>query len=230
MEHYTLRWQRVAINWVKGDDAVIPQQEFEIPDRAYSIYLFPGGRWLLAATMDGSVQYFDLDTHAPRPAILIPPQLGPTYEVRPCMEVDIDAKATTLTFDLALVMAADTIHIRGRPGSSLRKIQIWKVSLDFDEQDRAVGFTSRCLCDFSEDRPGACYSVSLRDSRLAYCVDYNSPPEAGRTTVLHVGGDIPGITKRIYSENFQPVLFLKNSSLLLLIRTYPVVHGPSSGR
>ena len=213
MEHYILRWQRVAINWVKEDDAVIPQQEFEIPDRAYSIYLFPGGRWLLAATMDGSVQYFDLDTHTPRPAILIPPQLGPTYEVRPRMEVDIDAKAATLTFDPALVMAADTIHIRGRPGSSLRKIQIWKVSLDFDERDRAVGFTSRCLCDFSEDRPGACYSVSLRDTRLAYCVDYNSPPEAGRTTVLHVGGDITGITKQIYSENFQPVRFKKKTLL-----------------
>jgi len=207
LEHYTLRWQRVAINWVKEDDAVIPQRKFEIPDRAYSIYLFPGGRWLLAATMDGSVQYFDLDTHAPRPAILIPPQLGPTYEVRPCMEVDIDAKATTLTFDLALVMAADTIHIRGRPGSSLRKIQIWKVSLDFDEQDRAVGFTSRCLCDFSEDRPGACYSVSLRDSRLAYCVDYNSPPRGGTYHCVTCRGRYPRYHKTDIQRKFPTCTF-----------------------
>jgi len=218
----------VAINWAKEDDDVIPHREFETPVRVYAIYLFPGGRWLLTANMDGSVQYFDLDTDTPRPAILIPPQLAHTYEVYPCMVVEIDVKAPTLTFNLALVMIAKPFQISERLGNSLRKVQVWKVSLDFDEQDRAVGFTSQCLCNFSENHQGICYSISLRGSRLAYCIDYGNLPEAGRTTVLHIGGDIPGITKQMYTETFRPVCFVYLFSSLANI--CPVVHGPPSGR
>ena len=79
--------------------------------------LIKGGRWLLTLSYNGSVSYYDLDAQDPVKRLLIPKirEQGHTSPFDAvAIAVDIDDKATVLTFNLAIYLER-----AGDRGSSL---------------------------------------------------------------------------------------------------------------
>jgi len=175
LEYCVLRWRRVVLNWVREDEAPV-RRKLESSEKAFKTFLIPGGRWLLVGSMDGLVQCFDLDAPSFIPAVLVPSQFDPNYYANHTMAVEIDLEAKSFTFNLALVIT--TVPRRTALGRlhSPRKIQVWRVTLDEGDHDGVQGFSSRCLCDFSEDREGisGCFSISLRGTKLAYFIKHQN--------------------------------------------------------
>ena len=206
MEHSILRWRHVVLNWVREDKAPV-RRKLQSSEKAFKTFLIPGGRWLLVGSMDGLVQCFDLEAPSLIPAVLVPSQFDANYYANHTMAVEIDADAKIFTFNLALVIT--TIPRRTALGrlTSSRKIQVWRMTLDKGDHDEVQGFSSRCLCDFSEDREGisGCFTISLRGTKLAYFINHQNT--CLYTTIVDWTRleDSPDVARQVFMETERAV-------------------------
>jgi len=129
------------------------------------MHLVEGRRWLLVASGTGSVTYSDLDASPIIESILIPDQ-HPSLDIMMWthMAVDVDRDSAFIAFNLALSFCTpDTVTY-----PTQHCIQIWKVVLLHDAQQRRVGLAAEHLASFpQEPLIGRVKSLSLCGPHIA---------------------------------------------------------------
>lgn len=160
--------------------------------------LVEGGRWLLGASATGSVTYFDLDASPITESVLIPDQ-HPSLKIMMWthMSVDVDRDSAFLAFNLA--MSFCTPDIVTHPTQHC--IQIWKVVLLRDAQQRGIGLAAERLASFpQEPLIGSVHSLSLCGPHIAlsvFCRESKYPKRAFVIDWLQANGDTTDYRRRL---------------------------------
>jgi hypothetical protein len=173
-------------------------------------HLVEGGRWLLVASPGtGSVTYFDLDASPITESVLIPDQ-HPSLDIMMWthMAVDVDRDSAFLAFNLALSFCTpDTVTY-----PTQHCVQIWKVVLIRDVQQRGIGLAAERLASFPQEPLIGCVeSLSLSGPYIALSVFCRESEYPGRAFVidwLQANGDTTNYRRRLvnpYEGWFSPV-------------------------
>ena len=153
LEFLFLRLKSADIGWKTDDNPPARKREIETTNHATCIYLVEGGRWLLVVSDTGCITYFDLDAATPTESTLIPDQFdlllpdrsNPFTQVKVVMAVDRDSDSVFLAFNLAVSFCLlDTPP----PDPKAHSVQIWRVALALDDQQRGIGLTAERLASF----------------------------------------------------------------------------------
>ncbi|CAA7266913.1 unnamed protein product [Cyclocybe aegerita] len=140
-----------------------------------NMHLVHGGRWLLHAVANGSVEYVDLDTseHIARP--LTPPPYDESACVMASMVVDMDMATDDLPTDRSLVFNLGLLLWRmPRYDAEIIKptslpsmcIQVWRITFQNDCQGGSL--LAQCLSAFPEEAIANPRAFSLFWGRIAY--------------------------------------------------------------
>jgi hypothetical protein len=171
--------------------------------------LVEGGRWLLGVSDTGSVTYLDLDASPITESVLIPdqhPSLGTMMWTH--MAVDVDRDSAFLAFNLALSFC--TSYTVTHPTQHC--VQIWKVVLICDAQQRGIGLAAeRCASFPQEPLIGRVEALSLFGPYIAlsvFCIESEHPGRAFVIDWLQADGDTTDYRRRLvnpYEDWFSPV-------------------------
>ncbi|KAF9529685.1 hypothetical protein CPB83DRAFT_851976 [Crepidotus variabilis] len=180
LEKLILRWKAVDKRWSVDDAQPTLHRTFTVTDKSRSCsHLLRGGRWFLAGTIHGDVQYFDLDAPIITPRTLISApfhhnfsrDLNTNTHIR--IAVDLDHNSPTLAFNIAVLIAR-----YDRDSSDLRYVQVWHVEPERNEFGQVTGLSSRQLSSFYEEADCDICHVSLFQETIAYSIRhfYPKPP------------------------------------------------------
>jgi len=164
LEFLVLRLKSAELGWKTVGGSPSRRRTITTTTNPKCMYLVEGGRWLLFATDNGSIAYFDLDTSTPTESILTPDQ----FDDRPThvsMTIDRDSNSAFLTFNLVVSFCfTDTLlHPNG--------IQIWRVELVLDDQQQGNGLTAIRLASIPvEDSILLMSAMSICGPHLAFSV------------------------------------------------------------
>ena len=134
LERIILRRNAVDRCWPRDDIPPTLHKKFVVDDvGAHCSHLLKGGRWFIAGTFSGSVQYFDLDAEIIVGRTLIPsPYEDEGVEAWMRISVDLDVDSPYLSFNIA----AFWYRTDRRPGDQnygrrqLCPVQVWHVSVE----------------------------------------------------------------------------------------------------
>ena len=144
---------------------------FPVPNRIRDAeILIRGGRWLITATEQGEVLYFDLEAPAIRPQTLITASERTTTDVLPSIAVDMDDDAPYITFNLAVVPDPFSFDVSD---SDLRPIQVWRVTGVPDDRGHVVDLTAEKLVSFYDREKSMLSSLSIRGNLLAFSLQFD---------------------------------------------------------
>jgi len=161
------------MGWTTDGNPPARKREIETTNPAKCVYLVEGGRWLLVASDTGCITYFDLDASTPTESILIPDQFDlllpdrsdPFSEVKVVMVIDRDSDSAFLAFNLAVSFCLTDTPL---PGPKAQSVQIWRVALALDDQQRGIGLTAEHLASFPlEPSVDGIFCQSLRGPHVA---------------------------------------------------------------
>jgi hypothetical protein len=161
-----------VVGWRTPDETPARLREISTTRQVACLHMMEGGRWLLAMLITGAITYYDLDAPVSTENILIPDQFDPENSSTFRMTVTTDRESLFLAFNLALSFCS-----RNAPVANHKEhcIQIWKVVLVLDEQQRGIGFQSVLLASFpQEPRIDIIYVLSLLGPHIAFtahCLD-----------------------------------------------------------
>ena len=145
--------------------------------------MLEGGRWLLTMFTTGAVTYYDLDAPVITENILIPDQFDPKNRSTFRMAVAIDQESLFLAFNLALSFCSAQA-----PTANPKEhcIQIWKVVLVLNGQQRGVGLRSVLLASFpQEPLIEKIYILSLLGSHVAFTAECSECYQPEQTFIVN---------------------------------------------
>ena len=153
LEFLFLRLKSAGIGWTTSENPPIRKRDIKTTNPAKHMYLVEGGRWLLVASDTGCITYFDLDASTPTECILIPEQFDPLVpeqfdpraEIHVVMAIDRDNDSAFLAFNLAVSFSLTNTP---PPDPEAQGVQIWRVELTLDDEQRGIGLTAKHLASF----------------------------------------------------------------------------------
>ena len=166
------------------------------------MHLVEGGRWLLVASDTGSISYFDLEASDPTETTLTPEQFQGKSHAQVTMAIDVDRDSSFLAFNL--VVSYCLID----PDPKEHKIQIWRVSLTLDDQQRSVGLSAEHLASFPQELSIIkVWALSLRGPHLALSVScgYGRPQRTFVINWKQADGDTTQYSRRLLHPCYGPV-------------------------
>jgi len=147
-------------------------------------HLVEGGRWLLVVAETGSISYFDLEDPRMEERVLVPDQISVGRNVRISMDVDVDPEEPILTFNIGLDITEKSGWFPSFPGNHIiystpflgpedpptATIQIIRVTLELDTDNRGIGLSATVLATFSRET-GKVQSISLIGRAISYLMN-----------------------------------------------------------
>ena len=136
-------------------------------------HLLDGGRWLIFAARDGSVEYYDLHTQSESldQVTLLPTHFNKDSLTDSLLAIDLDPDAEYLTFNLASVTRL--VHVNpdtelNHPPQVTRWIEVNHVTPYWDENGNVKGLRADRLACFREEHLYSCDAFTLRGRFVAY--------------------------------------------------------------
>ena len=169
MEYLVLRWR----SGKAGYSLLEEQRDFSITEPLLQgSHLLEGGRWLIFATLDGSVKYYDLNsqTESLDAVTLLPTHFNKDTITVNSLAVDLDPDAEYLTFNLASMTVLDNMKRDtelNRPQHA-RWIEVNRVTPYWDEDGNIKGLQADRLACFREELWCPFGSLTLRGRYVAY--------------------------------------------------------------
>ena len=174
LEHLVLRWQSGKAGWALTQPRI---RQFSSPKDYFGCtHLIEGGRWLLFATLYGSVRYQDLNAldNVSSSVTLVPTLFDEEIIVNTRLCIDIDLYAEYLTFNLGIMTSPRRTSEHPKfpnPPRFARWIQVIRVTSDMDENGQVVGHVwlvfARNIC------VGATHSPFGDTTLLIRCIPSN---------------------------------------------------------
>ncbi|KIM44241.1 hypothetical protein M413DRAFT_377623 [Hebeloma cylindrosporum] len=182
LEFHFLRLKSVSIGWETDDLSPSRRRELVTTSNPSCMYMVEGGRWFLVASDMGSISYFDLEASDPTEIPLVPKQFQDKTTGFVTMAVDVDHDSSFLAFNLVVSYCLMARPVRD---SKQHRIQIWRVTLTLDEQQRGIGLSAKHLASFPQELPiRRVWALSLRGPHLALSVVCPGYDESQRTFVI----------------------------------------------
>ena len=188
LEHLVLRWQSGKAGWALTQPRI---RQFSLPKDYFNCtHLIEGGRWLIFATLYGSVKYQDLNASGDvsDSVTLVPTLFDEEIIVNTRLCVDMDPDAEYLTFNLGIMTSPRRQRDHPEfpnPPRFARWIQVIRVTSDVDENGEVTGLRAECLARFREEYLCGCDSFTLRGHYVAYSL-YTFEP----TPILNDGESV----------------------------------------
>jgi len=202
LECLILRWQ-----CGKTCRALPKKLSLSIPeDYLQSVHLLPGGRWLLFGAREGSVKYYDLNSHGEisEAVTLVPSHFDQNANTLIWLSVDMDPDAEYLTFNLG-IMKWRSFPFNGDPDYPnfphyARWIEVSRITSYWDENGQVKGLRAERLACFREEYMCGYESFTLRGRHVAYSLysfEQSSPFGEGENIAI-VDWTLPDSTSLTY--------------------------------
>ncbi|KIM44245.1 hypothetical protein M413DRAFT_377682 [Hebeloma cylindrosporum] len=198
LEYHFLRLKSASIGWETDDLSPSRRREIVTTSNPSCMYMVEGGRWFLVASDMGSISYFDLEASDPTEISLVPKQFQDKTTGFVAMAIDVDHGSSFLAFNLVV-----SYSLSGRPVHDFKhhRVQLWKVSLTLDEQQRGIGLSAEHLASFPQELDiWRVWALSLHGTHLALSVTCPEYDERHRTFVIdwkQADGDSTNYSRRL---------------------------------
>ncbi|KIM36612.1 hypothetical protein M413DRAFT_285660 [Hebeloma cylindrosporum] len=231
LELLFLQFKSADIGWRTDANGPARRREVETTCPAQCIHLVEGGRWLLVASETGRIACFDLDAPTPTESILVPDQFNPFLrdefdpfaEIQVIMAIDRDYDSEFLVFNLAISF---TVMTSPPPDPKAQSVQIWRMELALDDQQRGVGLTAKLLGSFPlENYIDGIFGLSIRGPHVAISLLAPRHTDSHLTFIIdwkQADGDQKNYPRRLihppYGKEPLSISFLATNYSLLLFK------------
>jgi len=224
LEFLFLRLKSADIGW-RTDSKPTRKREIRTAHTAQCMYLVEGGRWLLFASNTGCITYFDLDASILTESVLIPDQFDACAKIHVTMAIDRDNDSALLAFNLAVSFCLiDTPP----PDPKAQGVQIWRVELALDDQQRGIGLTVKHLASFPLEPSVTNFSCqSIGGPHVALSIGYEDYQQTSIIDWKQADGDQMNYPRRLLhlpSGEIPVCLVFLTTVMIILIKFQEAIH------